>query len=65
MRISNIVRNVDWIKTEYNNQNSLGTFYSYSVSEVNNIIYDIKIRGGGSGASIKARVGGGSSIQFR
>jgi hypothetical protein len=65
MRISNIARNADWIKTEYNNQNSPGTFYSYSASEVNNIIYDIKIRGGGSGASIKARVGGGSSIQFR
>ena len=50
MRISNIARNADWIKTEFNNQSSPGTFYSYASSEINNSVYDIKIRGGGSGA---------------
>ena len=28
LRISNIARSVNWILTEYNNQNSPGTFYS-------------------------------------
>ena len=30
VRVSNIVRSNDWLKTEYNNQSSPSTFYSYS-----------------------------------
>ena len=28
VRISNIARSADWVKTEFNNQNSPGTFYT-------------------------------------
>ncbi len=33
LRISNVVRNGSWIKTEYNNQSSPTTFYRFSSSE--------------------------------
>jgi hypothetical protein len=33
VRISNSARSVDWIKTEYNNQNSPGTFHSFGPEE--------------------------------
>src|SRR5690606_13283911 len=30
VRLSNVIRSADWIATEYNNQNSPGTFYTVS-----------------------------------
>ncbi|UCE36268.1 MAG: DUF2341 domain-containing protein [Thermoplasmata archaeon] len=35
VRISNVVRSIDWIATQYNNQNDTGTFYSIGSEELN------------------------------
>ena len=48
-RISNSVRSADWIATEYNNQNSPSTFYSYGGENVytqSTTISAVKVRGG-------------------
>jgi Tfp pilus assembly protein FimT len=34
MRVSNIARSANWVKTEYNNQNSPATFYSIAAQEI-------------------------------
>ncbi|PIR97688.1 MAG: hypothetical protein COT91_00195 [Candidatus Doudnabacteria bacterium CG10_big_fil_rev_8_21_14_0_10_41_10] len=53
IRVSNIARGADWIKTEYNNQSSPSTFYSYGAAQAEtrqdksgNEVPAIKVRGG-------------------
>ena len=56
-RMSNIVRSADWIKTEYNNQSSPSTFYSYGA-------LGASVRQNSSGVSAPAiKVRGG--VRFR
>jgi hypothetical protein len=53
VRISNIARSADWIKTEYNNQKSPSTFYAYGALGINGRqsssaapVPAVKVRGG-------------------
>jgi len=53
-RISNVARSEDWIATEYNNQSSPNSFYSYSGEGVEiraSTVAGVKVRGGPSSAS--------------
>lgn len=57
-RFSNSARSVDWIKTEYNNQNSPSTFYSYGGLEN----YNGRINSSGTSAPAMKIRGG---VKFR
>ena len=54
VRVSSVVRSDDWIATEYNNQSSPNTFYSYGGEGIeirSSSVAGVKIRGGSSTAS--------------
>jgi len=54
VRISSVILSADWIKTEYNNQSSPSTFYSYGglenasgrVNSTSATMPAVKVRGG-------------------
>jgi hypothetical protein len=57
VRFSNVIRSSDWIKSEYNNQSSPPTFYSYGALESNSR----KNSAGSSESAVKVRGG----VKFR
>jgi len=55
IRVSNTVRDADWIKTEYNNQNSPATFYSVGTEESSppTAVDLLSLKATGSGDDVK------------
>jgi len=49
VRVSNIVRSADWIKTEYNNEKSPSTFITFGSQQTSVPVASVMIRGGGGG----------------
>ena len=68
VRISNVARSADWIKTEYNNQSSPSTFYSLSAEtavSAGSGTPHVQLRGGGGGKTIIRGGTGGGRVIFR
>lgn len=66
-RVYGGARSLDWIKTEYNNQSSPSTFFTYGSSESQSpgprasTTPAVKLRGGGGGSNPSIKIRGGSS----
>ena len=66
LRVSSVGRSADWIRTEYNNQSATSTFYTLSSSQTSDPpALKTKVRGGGSGPTIKVRGGSSEGVKFR
>src|SRR3989344_2846889 len=66
IRISSTPRSATWIRTEYNNQSSPGTFYSYSGQEQENkTVTSGKVRGGGTTNLTQPSVKSRGGVNFR